>query len=122
MIIRIQLQRFLAPLAAAASLLFPTVPLLGVATATTFVAVSEIATPAPSEAKPKWQAFVGPKHGTRRPIKADSLKSLREKVQKRSGKFATQGVQNLRTGEWSPAPYKGKPSIDKFGNNLYQIR
>jgi len=86
------------------------------------VAATFIATSPASEAKPKWQAFVGAQNGNRRPVQADNLKSLREKVQERSGKFATEYVQNIRSGQWRPAPYKGRPATDKFGNNLLQIR
>jgi len=86
--------------------------------AATFIATS----PAPSEAKPRWQAFVGAQNGARRPVRAQTLKSLGEKVQRRSGQFATEYVQDLKTGQWRPAPYKGAPATDKFGNNLLQIR
>ncbi len=100
----------------------PVVPALLTTATVVGVAVVELTAPAPAEAKPRWQAFVGAQNGTRRPVKADNLKSLKAKIEKRSGKFATAGVQNLSTGEWRPAPYNGKPAIDKFGNNLLQIR
>ena len=92
------------------------------ATAAVAVMLSTFFVATTAEAKPRWQAFVGPQYGNRRPVQADNLKSLREKVQKRSGKFATEYVQNIRSGQWRPAPYKGKPATDKFGNNLLQIR
>jgi hypothetical protein len=120
MIIQKQLRRLLASSLAAASLL-PVASLapLGV---TATVAVVEIAAPATAEAKPKWQAFVGNRNGTRRPVRAKSLKNLERKVERKSGQFATEYVQNMDSGEWRPAPYKGKPAQDQFGNNLLQIR
>lgn len=121
MIIRIQ--RFLAPLAATSLLAMPTVPLGATLGVTATVAVVEIAAPATAEAKPKWQAFVGPRNGTRRAVRAKSLRALEKKVEKKSGQFATEYVQNIDSGEWRPAPYEGRTADqDQFGNNLIQIR